>query len=1535
MLTPRSLNECRPRCAVGAWRPRRFIAAIVVGIAAAFGAPAHAQVMSAGDAVVTGFSGVKPSEQPVPPGGSPLDEFFIDMQGASAQILSLAAPGGAPQGQLIAAPPKLQIRADQVGQVFAIGLDDGMGGKTPDIYLGATSAYGLNIVLPDADGDGAPERVKTGHPNAQFMAGQFGPNGGPGSIWQVNGESGAVSLFATLPDNSGAGIGDLVFHKASRQFFVSDLDNGLIYRLGENGAVIDSFDHGVDGRPAKGLAALPDDGSQLDIKNPAFDSEKPDTWGYTQKDRMVWGLALSGERLFYAVAGGQQVWSIGITLDGAFADDARWEFDANGLPGDGPITDMLFDAEGRLTLAQRGAARGSYDYSQFAEPGKSAVVRFRLETPDDPATESRWEPEPDEYAIGLPPEHTQAEGGIALGYAHDESGAQRTGACNVMLWSTGHRLRPSEDAEAVEGVPENDVHGLQGADASLVRPENAPPTQSYFADYDGFFGDAAKSGHMGDVEIWQPCEGVSTPKYGQLPPGYLPPLLDPPGDFPPDWIPPGWDYETNLRLKKWSDPKTCVSWGAGWLCRYRVRITNTGPDAYFGPILVRDWLPAAPAGAVMGFSGPWACWATPGPATYRCWRPGVFLIPGASVELTAFAWVPKTYDKCHLTNGAAIEWAPPGSVWNSNPTDDIDFASAAIPSKECKPDIKETDLKIYKEAVIDCFENNGGLRCGYKIRVENQGPGAYNGDIVVEDTIPAGTTAIFSGPGGWDACPNVGNTHTCTYANASLPNPGDDISLFVRIDLSKERARQLGCKVRNRAKIVEAPGGSDMNTDPNNDEANAIANVPAEICEDGPKRRSNLKIKKTEGGLGMGCQIGGGVDWCHVFKITVTNTGPNTFNGVIKVTDIAPAGLTVGANGPGWACAGATCITNPAVSLQKNPPSADEASFSVVVSGTADQAKALNCKLTNKARIDAPLGAPRNILAGDDADQITVDLPEKFCKQPASNLKIEKIASPKLCEKAGDGWWCTYQIRVINTGPGEYNAPIEVEEALPAQPEDATWNAPWTCEGMGGGGGAICKHPITTIAVNASKILTLKVKFSNEVVKEKGCKLPNVAKIKRPAPGSPKNTNPGDDIAGDSALVPEEFCAKEPANLELKKYGAQPQCNIEGGKWRCPYAVIVKNTGPGVYSGKVVVKDWLPANAAGATMTVQAPWTCVGAAPSITCTHPHVDIPSSQQVVMPVEVLVTPSANAGCSLLNTARILEAPGGSLQNQNAGDDQHSASLDFPPIFAAGQAFCHTPVPAQPCPPGFKWDGERCDRPVKDRECPRGWTDTPVKGKCCPPGKPWNSRTRECGREDTPPPPPPTLVCPPYTTGSYPNCRPVVGQCRPGFVGTPPNCRRVPDPTCPAGTRGRYPDCKTIVKRCPDGYVGRFPNCRKRPVVNCPVGTTGKYPKCKPIVRKCPKGYIGRVPNCRKIVVDPPRCRKGFVGRPPNCRRIVTPPKVCPPGTIGRPPRCRRVERPGRFDPRKFRSQRGGPQRFTPRRATPRPGPLGFYERKLRRG
>jgi len=107
----------------------------------------------------------------------------------------------------MAAPSTLKVLAKEVGQVFPITLDDS---AIPNIYLGQTAAFGLQIVGPGNN------RLRKGQAGARWMPGQFGAAGGPGSIYKIDGHTGAVTLFASIPGNGGAGLGDIVFDKASR-----------------------------------------------------------------------------------------------------------------------------------------------------------------------------------------------------------------------------------------------------------------------------------------------------------------------------------------------------------------------------------------------------------------------------------------------------------------------------------------------------------------------------------------------------------------------------------------------------------------------------------------------------------------------------------------------------------------------------------------------------------------------------------------------------------------------------------------------------------------------------------------------------------------------------------------------------------------------------------------------------------------------------------------------------------------------------------------------------------------------------------------------------------------------------------------------------------------------------------------------------------------------------------------------------------------------------------------------------------------------
>ncbi len=745
-------------------------------------------------------------------------------------------------------------------------------------------------------------------------------------------------------------------------------------------------------------------------------------------------MAVHGGRLYFTVKEPLQVWSIGINLDGTFADDARWELDVTGLASNNPITDMLFDAEGRMVLAQRGEQRGSYDYTVFAEPLQSSVVRYQRELPDNPATPGTWVPVPDEYAIGFRPDGRNTDGGVALGPSYDANGQMIAGSCGGYLWTTGESLRenPALAAQLAAGGPAT-VHGLQGNDHNLVRPANDPPFQSYFTDYDGQFDDVDNQGHMGDVEIWQPCQGNSYGGYGYLPPYFPPPPYTPP---PADGF--------NLRLDKQADPKTCAVDPTGYICQFTIRVTNTGPGIFAGPITVDDTLPTVPPTAVVDFDlqPPWVCGAL-GPISYEC-TTWAYLFPGESVDLYVTVTLPGDTDLCHLPNVAQLVWGP---GWgDSDPSDDSDWDSAVVPSDKCgPPEGDTTNLKIEKRGDPIC-KDDGAWVCEYSILITNTGPGVYKGDIVIDDTLSVPDPIGAPSPPDW-TCTNPGPVHTCTFPEASLPDgvgggqldPTNSIILQFSVVVPKVNQEQAdACEVTNQAMITQAPGGSPMNINPADDTSALIHSAtPGPNCPP-VDRHSDLSILKrglgcfpyhrtlAEGPAGEGpvqlapsgqsqaqqLVIQGGADggavantqWACIFGIEVHNNGPDDFPGPLTVNDTF-IGFTPVPPSPlfGWPTTGAVCTPYGigGSDCTANIPIAHGTSAPPLWVGVIVPGDGSVCDVTNEATITDPAGGtPQNTNPGNDTSQATLHIPSAQCSQ------VEAIKICPVQSRMPDGGCC-------------------------------------------------------------------------------------------------------------------------------------------------------------------------------------------------------------------------------------------------------------------------------------------------------------------------------------------------------------------------------------------------------------------------------------------------------------------------------------------------------------------------------------------------
>ncbi|MGF7162641.1 peptidoglycan hydrolase-like protein with peptidoglycan-binding domain [Rhodoligotrophos appendicifer] len=665
----------------------------------------RAPLTSAGTLAITGFSGTSAERGGFLSDAPGLDETMIDLNGGSLKVFDISAAQGKPDAQMFDRPPLLSISARDIGQVFGLALDDA---EAPNIYATATSAFGLQIVHPDKGGKIA--RIKTGEPGAIWMPGQFGQGGGPGSVWRIDGRTGQVTLFTTIGQsdrgNSGPGLGNISFDKTHQQFFVSDLDTGLIHRLDISGKDLGSFDHGTKGREAARLAPVVDDSVAADIAAATFDAEDPDSWGFTAPGRRVWGLTYHQKRLYYAVWEGPQVWSVGIDENGDFTQDIRHEFDVKSTPKTYPISDLAFDGEGRLYVAQRGEIRSRYDYGTFALPRKSQVLRFSRDGAEGP-----WRTEPEAFAIGFPATHQNAAGGISLGYGYDDQGKLNTKECWGTIWATGDSLRQSGSEQ--ERLAKNGpavVHGAQGFSASLEGNESVPPFKSYFLDFDGRFDDPNRAGHVGDVAAVQLCgsteDGLVVSDNGESPETPAAPVSGPtdpeasrrasaplvdqygnpvgkpttqepaqsaapavaskaepsPGQTPnappqraltsPPPTPrsvelaPPFDLSLSVR----AGLERCAS---EFGCPFSIIIANNGPGPYRGPLAIAEEVDTAVATLADWSPRKWSC--NRRETTFLCTHPEITIEPGGMVTLR-LEFVPWRVPARLLQNCARLAW---------------------------------------------------------------------------------------------------------------------------------------------------------------------------------------------------------------------------------------------------------------------------------------------------------------------------------------------------------------------------------------------------------------------------------------------------------------------------------------------------------------------------------------------------------------------------------------------------------------------------------------------------------------------------------------------------------------------------------------------------------------------------------------------------------------------------------------------------------------------------------------------------------------
>lgn len=1445
-------------------------AAAAILMAALWSAPASAdEIFSPGDPIVTGFPGVVAPDS-VPSGSDALDYTFIDLDGSSLVIQQLE-PDGVPTGQLIDTSTAFAASAADVGLVWGVALDnanDITGAGAPNIYVAATSAFGLNIVVPDADGN--PVRSRTGAPEASYMPGQWGAADGtegyPGSIWKLDGETGEISLFTTIAANNGASLGALVFDPASQQFFVSDLDTGLIYRLGDDGTIIDTFDHGVIGRPAHDLEPIEDDGSAMDITDPAFDSEDPSTWGFTQPERKITGLAAEGGRLYYSVesseSGVPQIWSVRIKADGSFGS-ARWELDVTDLASANAITGIAFDPRGRMILAQRGPIVASYDYSVFADPGSSSVVRYEREFPDDPETPSTWAATPESYAIGFGGDGANASGGVALGYAFDAGSESFSGACGAYVWASGDALRADPDLE-----PVTMVSGLQGTARGRIRPQNDPPDHSFFVDYDGNTDEdqADHAGHVGSLAIWQVCEDV---------PDDEPPFIPPPDYVAPD--------DFNLTLEKWSSPYDCFDDGVDWWCSFTISVENTGSVPYWGPVTVDDYLPAGNPGATMHFwpQPPWACVPT-GATAYQCSRGAVLLYPGDSVVLHEVVQLPKAMVAyCDIANVAGLDWPLWGG--DGDPGDDFNVGVAGIAAPGCVPPGGASDLKLKKVTFPNtCFDAGLDWLCTYLVMVQNAGPGNFSGPITVKDTL--GLNAPATTAGAW-ACGQVGPVLTCNILAPPVnAPPGWTSGFFVTAHVPKNIGPPL-CDLDNKANIATPAGGSPSNFLPGNDFDTATTHILDPACLV-PAADTDLEMQKT----GMGCFPGVYMaipGYACQWKLTLTNVGPDVYHGPLSFRDTSGSTIvnTLELAYPAFCTGPSTNVTCTAAgSVTLNPGVPENISFFTFY---PDGPTA--CSASNNLSILSPNPGSIPNPAGNDSSSALQSLPNPACVAPGMpQLNILKTAMGCADDPASIYWLCDFEVKVSNIGTGPQPAPVQVTDYN----DKPTSFAGAACA-PSGPGQYLCTKP-TPINAGANWTFTATTKVDPNGVTLADCEVVNTVQITLPGSADPGYA------AQSTQKVPQLFINVgpgpvavycDPPSLKLDKKAGKTVKS--GNGYNSTFTVRATSTGPDPYHGTVELDEVLPAG----TSYVSSNWTCVPTTGNdVHCSSPFKNIPVGKYTELTITIHIPKdvAVRNECSVVNTVNA--AISAEVLHSDEGV-QYTASAKA----SLPRDACEKPVQCpinqvKPdgscCASGTVWNGRQCAKPkpvepvcpkdshAEDGECVCDEGTHGEPGLCEPdqslPICPRDSHLTDNGK----------CVCDRGTHGKPGQCQPDQPelQCPRDSHESDGQC------VCDEGTHGTPGKCKpdVVELQCPRDSHQQGTECV------CDEGTHGKPGKCQPdiVIQICPRDSVLTDNGCV--------CKRGTVGEPGQCQ--PPPPQcpkdsvlsdgqcVCKKGTIGEPGQCK---------------------------------------------
>ena len=430
-------------------------------------------------------------------------------------------------------------------------------------------------------------------------------------------------------------------------------------------------------------------------------------------------------------------------------------------------------------------------------------------------------------------------------------------------------------------------------------------------------------------------------------------------------------------------PGTCLPGGT---CKFGLKIGNGGTMPYNGDMLLADAMfvgGAVTNAPVTAVNPPIACSAgNTAQLPFTCVT-HLSLMPGEEhvhwVEVTMPApggyWAQNCFgalDPALIPVGPVPPGLGGGGAGPGNPS---------CVWVHVKPPV--ANLKIDKTALNGgkCNKAGANLLCDYEIAIRNEDAVAFNGPLKIQETVPAGATLpLVSPPWG---CVGGPPSYTCdTGAAVNIP-AGGSIAFNARVSIPIVVSEASMCKVPNKAKIVIPAGGVAPNLNAGDDEAAAMAWTLGLFWEDPITHitfimcdPTNLKVAKAAKGP---CAKAGDGFACG-YDVTVTNTGPDPYQGPVKLDEkfgLTPTNVTFGGD---FTCAGSgaeyKCET-PVIMLAKG------ASLTLTVKATMPDNG--TCEAPNTATMTVPpVGSKGNGDGADDTASASASIPSPRCEKTST-----------------------------------------------------------------------------------------------------------------------------------------------------------------------------------------------------------------------------------------------------------------------------------------------------------------------------------------------------------------------------------------------------------------------------------------------------------------------------------------------------------------------------------------------------------------------